>query len=608
MYYISSIIGRITTFTYRISNGIFGPFRSLFYNIRSLGRFNPFRSLRNSFYGVESTIRGILRLPASTRITRKASVSTDVPRAERTNRWRSRSRARVTQRAQYSQIHLIRQGTEERTIVHIGTIIGRSVSDIILDQPGYRAVQLRFAQVDPQQHNAPMMLTYLAGEATVKVNDVEVKREAPLADGAVIKIDDQAFECQLYAWDKEPIVTRVDAGWATDVGPERKENQDAIGIYQHESAYLFAVADGVGKGEYGAQVSEFAIRYLLAVFHQNVKYSLNWRDVLTKAYKYINAEVRHFARHSPTSEGSTLTAVVIKNMEATVAHVGDSRLYHAHDGVLKQMTANHVEHVAVEQETRVANEATEPPQMRDVLSKAIGKADTIQPDVFTISLQPGDRLLLCTDGITGIIDSDELEQIFGTMRAGRLAGHLVQLAVEREVKDNVSAIAIDVLKDPYVEDAWVAENEERIYANFSRSWPLRMKRPRELYTSYPVESRTGCWVLLGVVMVIAIVFFALRSQNTASAQTAQGDSTSAAVEQAAGTNAPDASPSVLPTEPPTATLAPTQPPTATFTATFPPTATRIRPTATPLVPPTPIPATSTLRPAAFDPAEPEAGI
>jgi protein phosphatase len=578
------------------------------YGIRSLSRFNPLRTIRNSFYGVESQIRSILRLPASTRSSKMASVSTDVPRAERTNRWRSRSRARVAQRAQYSQIHLIRQSTEERTIVHIGTIIGRSASEIILDQPGYRPVQLRFSQVDPQQHKAPMMLTYVAGEATVQLNDVELQQEAPLNDGAVIKVDDQAFECQLYAWDKQPIVTRVDAGWATDVGPERQENQDAIGLYQHESAYLFAVADGVGKGEYGAQVSEFAIRYLLAAFHQNVQYSLNWQDVLTKAYKYINAEVRHFARHSPTSEGTTLTAVVIKNMEATVAHVGDSRLYYAHDGVLRQMTTNHVEQRPVEQETRVANEATEPPQMRDVLSKAIGKADTIQPDVFSISLQPEDRLLLCTDGITGIILDDELEQIFGTMRAGRLAGHLVQLAVERGVKDNVSAIAIDVLKDAYVEDAWVAENEERIYAGFSRSWPLRMKRPRELYTTYPVVSRTGCWVGIGIVMVIAILFFALRSGSQAvqSAQNGQGDSTAAAIQQSVETLPPDASPSLIPTVLTTPT--PTEPPTGTFTPTFPPTATRIQPTPTPPVTATPIPATSTLRPAAFDPAQPEAGV
>jgi PPM family protein phosphatase len=426
MYFISSIISRISYGFYRFGNVIFGPFRSLGYGLRSLTRFNPLRTLRNSFYGVESQIRSILRLPNQASSSRRPSLSADVPREQRTNRWRARSRARVSQRAQYSQIHLIKQSNNERTVVHIGTIIGRSSSQIILNQPDHRPVQLRFSQVDPQQYKAPMLLAYVAGEATLQVNGTEVEHEAPLTDNAVIQVDDEQYVCQLYAWDKAPIVTRVDAGWATDVGPTREENEDAIGIYQYPDSYLFAIADGVGKGEYGAQVSEFAIRYLLAVFHENAKYHLNWHDILAKAYKYINAEVRHFARHSPSSEGTTLTAAVIKGMEAHVAHVGDSRLYHWHEGGLRQVTTDHIGQMVVEQDTRVANEATEPPQTRSVLSKAIGKSDSIQPDIFTIPLQPGDRLLFCSDGVIGAIPVEELEQIFPTMRAGRLAGHLIQ--------------------------------------------------------------------------------------------------------------------------------------------------------------------------------------
>jgi len=243
--------------------------------------------------------------------------------------------------------------------------------------------------------------------------------------------------------------------------------------------------------------------------------------------------------------------------------------------------------------------------MRDVLSKAIGKADTIHPDVFSISLQPEDRLLLCTDGVTGVIPNDEITEIFPTMRAGRLAGHLVQLAVERETKDNVSAIAIDVLKDPYTEDAWVADNEARIYAGFKSSWPMRMKRPRELYTSYPVESRNGCWVTLAVIMVIAIVviaavrFVGQGNNNASTAVQSEVIAPPAVTEEIAATE----------TEAPTALISPTSiPPTATLIPTLPPTAIPIRPTATPLIPPTPIPPTSTLRASALSTALPEAQV
>ncbi len=606
MYYISSIISKINFFVFRAGNAVFGPFRTIGYNIRSLSRFNPLRMMRQSFYGVESQIRTILRLPPSNVSVKKPNLSADVPRNQRTNRWRNRSRTRVAQRAQYSQIHLTRQDSDQPTVIHIGTVIGRSTAEIVLENPTHKLVQFRFSQVDPQQYKAPMLLTYMAGEAVVQVNGVEVQHEAPLPDHATIQVDKQVYDSQLYAWDKAPIVTRVDAGWATDVGPERSENQDAIGLYQHESMYLFAIADGVGNGEYGAQVSEFAIRYLLAAFHKNVKYSLKWEDVLTKAFKYINAEVRHFARHSPTSEGTTLTAVVIKGMEAHVAHVGDSRLYHEHAGTLRQVTTDHKEQQPIEQETRVLNESAEPPRMREVLSKAIGKADTIHPDVFSIPLQPEDRLLLCTDGVTGVIPTEDITEIFPTMKAGRLAGHLVQLAVERGTKDNVSAVAIDVLKDPYVEDAWVADNEARIYAGYKSSWPMRMKRPRELYTSYPVESRNGCWVTLAVIMVIAIVAFAVirslgQGNNNTAAQSEIIASPSEAVVETVVTETPS------PTAIPVLSATPI-PPSATSLATLPPIATRIRPTPTPLIPPTPIPPTSTLRASALGAALPEAEI
>lgn len=601
MYYISSFISRVS---YAFSNAgsfITSPFRTLVYGVKSLARFNPFRALRTSLYPVESQIRSILRLPSQAPTAKQPGLSSEARREVRQSRWRSRSRARVSQRAQYSQIHLIRQDTEERTVVHIGTIIGRSAAELFLDQPGQRPVQLRFSQVDPQEHKAPMVLTYVAGEASLQVNGVEIEHDSPLADNALICIDDHAYTCQLYAWDKEPIVTRVDAGWATDVGPKREENQDAIGIYQYPDAYLFAIADGVGQGEYGAQVSEFAIRYLLAAFHKNVKYRLKWDDILEKAFKYTNAEVRHFARHSPSSEGTTLTAVVIKGMEAHVAHVGDSRLYHWHEGTLQQLTTDHVGQVAVEQETRIANESTEPPQTHTVLSKAIGKSDSIKPDIFSVSLQPGDRLLLCTDGVTGVVPGEEMAQLFPTLRAGWLAGRLIQLAVERETKDNVSAISIDVLKDPFVEDAWLAENEPRIYAGFNRSWPMRMDRPHELRTSYPLTSRRGCWVTLAVIVVIAVLFFVLRSGGNGSASAQNLDIAS-----------PSASPSLIPTETPNASPTVSEPTVlpATSTPPAPPTATivRVLPSPTAPLPPTPITPTSTLRAAAFSAPIPEAEV
>ncbi len=607
MYYISSFIARIGYGFSRATSFITTPFRSATYGLKSLTRFNPFTAIRNQLYPVETQVRQVLGLKPKAPTAKKPGQSAENRREVRQGRWRSRSHARVAQRAQYSQIHLINQADEERTVVHIGTIIGRSSSDLVLEFPEQNPVQLRFSQVDPQEHKAPMMLTYVAGTATLTVNGVEVEHETPLSDNAVISVNKQTYVCQLYAWDKAPVITRVDAGWGTDVGPTREENQDAIGIYQTSDAYLFAIADGVGQGEYGGLVSEFAIRYLLAVFDKNMKYRLSWDDILSKAYKYINAEVRHFARYSPSSEGTTLTAVVIKGMEAHIAHVGDSRLYLWHEGSLEQLTTDHVGQQTVEQETRVANEALETPQTRTVLAKAIGKADTIKPDIFTIMLQPGDRLLLTTDGVTGVIPDDEMVKLFPTLRAGWLAGKLIQMAVERGTKDNVSAITVDVLKDAYVEDAWLAENEPRISAGYNRSWAMRMERPRDLYTHYPVTSRRGFRLALAIIAVLIVAFILIRSSGNgnvnAQIPAATGETTALSVsttEEATATETPTGA-----TEAASPTAAtPTEP----ATATLPPTVTRVRPTATPTLPPTAIPPTSTLRSAAFGASLSEAQV
>lgn len=588
---ISNFIGRILFFFRSLGSNLTSPFRSFAYSIRSLRVSNPFTQIGQFFRGIESQIRYYLKLPDRALPAQKGGSSAGgvSQRETRADRQRFRQRAKVSQRAQYSQIHLIQEATQERTVVHIGTIIGRSASEVMIESPNHRPAHMRFSQVDPLEHKAPMLLTYVAGEATVEVNSVEVNSEAPLPNNAALKIDDQDYTCQLFAWDKEPVVTRVEAGWSTDVGPTREENQDAIGIYQHPDAYLFAIADGVGTGQYGNVVSEFTIRYLLAVFHKNAPYHLRWHDVLKKGFQSINAEVRHFARYSPSAEGTTLTAIVIKGMEAHVAHVGDSRLYHWHEGFLKQVTRDHTGEEVIEQDTRAANETVEPTRKRDVLAKAIGKSDTIAPDIFTIALQPDDRLFLCTDGLSHVIPDDELAFIFPTMRAERLAAHLVGLANERQAQDNISAITIEILKEGFVEDLWLAENGERVYAGYSRSWPMRLNRPRDIYTAMPVTSRSGFWAIVGLILVIIVVALVVRSGGINGSVAAQNDAPTPPPLLISKTAVPTKK---TPEVSPSATFTPSKTPAPTL----PPTATDIRPSSTPAVAPTLIPPTSTLRP------------
>lgn len=593
MFSVGSFLGRITFFFRSIGTWITSPFRWLTNSIRSFAVTNPLAVFGRSIQAAQRELRYFLKLPDPGQSGKGAALPAE-QRESRADRQRFRKRHKISQRAQYSQIHLIREATQERTVVHIGTIVGRSTSELTLQRPDHRTAYLKFAQVDPQAYTAPILLSYIAGEASVKVNGSAIHGDTPLPNDARIQVDDQEYVVQLFAWDRAPIATRVDAGWSTDVGPNREDNQDAIGIYQHQDAYMFVIADGVGTGQYGDVVSEFAVRYLLAVFHKNVKYHLRWDDIFRKAFQTINAEVRQFARYSPASEGSTLTAIVIKDGEAHVAHVGDSRLYHWHEGFLRQVTTDHVGEVEIEQDTRHAAEAPEPVRKKEVLAKAVGKADSIAPDIFSISLQPEDRLLVCTDGLNSVINDDELAEIFPSKRAERLPGHLVQLAGQRDAKDNLTAVVIDVLKEGFVEDAWLAEDSNRVYAGYNRSWPLRLARPRELYTSYPVTNRPGCWVTVGVIaMVLLALAFLLRSGGSPNA--VASDSATSPAPRASTTSQATQKPSIAPSREGTAAEAASATPSPSLTP-F-PTVTRIPITPTEAFSPTPLAPTSTLRPA-----------
>lgn len=592
---LNSLIGRITQLFRNATQGIRTPFQQAAFQVRNLRTNNPLTMLRRSFQGLGRQFRYVVDAPR-----RLLGISLPTKWADRLglkkpeldpkeeliaelpDSGRALKRNRLPQRAYFSQIHLVSNGGSGRTIVHIGRIIGRSEAEVILRSP-HPPVQLRFSQLDPEQNQgASIRLSYLAGESAVSVDGAAVEQEALIRPNSILQIDGYAYQCELYPWDSEPVVTRVNASWYTRMGTEPKgryaeegllRNEDAIGIYQDPKAYLFVISDGVGGGEAGDRMSEFAVQYLLTAFHQNLRYRFNWQDVLLKAYKHINAEVRHFSSTLPSAAGCTLTAVVIQGGEATIAHVGDSRAYVWHKRGLEQITTDHVLMQPVEMGTVEAFNLQGDIPRRSTLTKAIGKAETIDPQFLRIPLQPGDKLLLCTDGLAKHIQPEEIAGQMMSHTLRKVPQQLIEHASQRDDLDDASAVLIEVLKEAYDIDAWEARASQRVYVGRDAAWSLRLKRQRETYTSYPLvkASSRGTIVLIAALIAIFILFRAAAGGQNAAAEIA---STS--------TPSPTITPSATLTHTATATLTPT------FTATPSP-----RPSAT--TTPTLLPPTSTLR-------------
>jgi len=417
-----------------------------------------------------------------------------------------RGKRRVGQTAQFSQIHLIgRSGS--RYVLHIGTGIGRSSADIALREGGQSSV-LRFDRGDlPLGLDAVHVIPVTQHD--VLHNGAMLKPDAMVKPGDTLNINGQDFTFEMYAWDRVPLITRVNASYATNTGPNRENNEDAIGIYQHAKSYLFALADGVGGGDEGDQVSAYAVQYLLSAFHKNARYTLPWLDVLGKAFTHVNAEVRTFSRRTPKPVGSTLTAVAIKDFQAYIAHVGDSRLLLWRDGAMRQLTTDHVQRMPVEMETRLAFELQEPHPLRDVLTRAIGKNDTMETEFHSLALRPNDILVMMTDGVYDALSASDIVRVMRDFSVSHVADTLVNRSIAAGAKDNVSAVAFEIMQDPFVEDTWTAQTGQRVYAGWQRGWPVKLRRQTDPVTSYPVNGGvTVLWLIAtaGLIWLVMRIF------------------------------------------------------------------------------------------------------
>jgi PPM family protein phosphatase len=461
--------------------------------------------MSSTIWRVKSTL-GISRVnpPIPHTRVRTPQINVEAPVVQpktQTQRKKAAPRARDETKSTFSQIHLVHMKTQRRTVVHIGTTVGRAESEIILDEGSRKPVHLRFAQVNPKEYETPIVLKPVKGDGAVKVDGRDLTTDAPIRYGSVITVGNDAYGCELYAWGKQPKSPFIRAWWLTNAGPVRPLNEDAVGVYRNTRASFFAVADGVGGAAAGEEVSRFVIQSLLTTFHKSVSKENDWQAMFKRSLKTINDEVRRFGSASVVEAGSTLTAVVIQGWDAYGVHIGDSRLYHWSSKTLYQVTTDHSTFAASKE---LGGRRTS--QKRSVLTKAIGKDDTLEPDFFTLRLQPDDRLLLCSDGVYDNLQYDELDQWIAEDKVTRLPAHLIEVANERFNDDNLSAVCVEVLGHPIEDDPRKIPEQERVYNGYNWRWRLSLKATEEESTHYPTTRDWARQILIGVFIVALILF------------------------------------------------------------------------------------------------------
>jgi protein phosphatase len=227
---------------------------------------------------------------------------------------------------------------------------------------------------------------------------------------------------------------RLRVGARTDVGRVRKGNEDSFKAEEP----LFAVADGMGGHQGGEVASSLALETIG-----------KGGGPLEQMVREANEAVYRRAAGDPglSGMGTTLTALRADGDVLRMAHVGDSRAYMLRDGRLQRLTKDHtVVQRLVDEGKLTAQEAEIHPQ-RSILTRALGVDESLQVDQGAIEPRPGDRLLLCSDGLTGMVDEERITRLLTENPDPQAAADtLVTAANDAGGQDNITAVVIDVLE------------------------------------------------------------------------------------------------------------------------------------------------------------------
>lgn len=243
----------------------------------------------------------------------------------------------------------------------------------------------------------------------------------------------------------------ISAGAKTDTG-QRPNNEDRFAVVDTRKRQIRAdgvliIADGMGGRSFGEQAATAAVETtedaLAELLDSRQVGDVEVADALTTALRRANARVYELASADDDRKGmgTTCVAAVIEGDRLYVAHAGDSRAYLLRDGLLRQVTHDHSYVAEQVRAGAITEEGARSSRFRNIITRAIGIEPTIDAEVSEADVQPGDTLLLCTDGLSNMVAEEDLTRtLMQSPSPQAAADRLVQMAVRSGGRDNVTAI------------------------------------------------------------------------------------------------------------------------------------------------------------------------
>ena len=243
----------------------------------------------------------------------------------------------------------------------------------------------------------------------------------------------------------QPVALRV--AWRTDVGRVRKNNQDAVILGNG----LAGVADGMG-GHRGGEIASAGCRDILL---REIAGKTPDETALEQAVQCANTELwwQQERDDALSGMGTTLTACWPAETDMLVAQVGDSRAYLLRCGELKQITHDHSMVADLVSKGLITEEQAACHPMRNYITRAIGTDSTLDVDLYRVPRQRGDRWLICSDGLYGLLTREELASMMGQSNLEEAANQMLETALEHGGRDNISLVLLEDDGDHLPDDA-----------------------------------------------------------------------------------------------------------------------------------------------------------
>lgn len=239
----------------------------------------------------------------------------------------------------------------------------------------------------------------------------------------------------------------------SDVGRKRSRNEDSFLV--DDKLQLYIVADGMGGHSGGEHASRLAVTTMQEVIESmntdpeaTVISGVNseeteYGDRLKYAIEVASQKIFDQALYDPELKGmgTTITAMMVDSDRAYIANVGDSRVYLLRDGEIRQVTTDHSLVTEQMQAGLISPGDAKKHRLKNIITRSVGYQEEVEIDLTTIDLKPTDRIILCSDGLTNMLDDEKItQQVMGHKDLEKSCKELIRLANENGGEDNITAI------------------------------------------------------------------------------------------------------------------------------------------------------------------------